>query len=59
MTLMAIDERNHKRVVLASGIPNDVAMDLQKAMISSGRWKNVEIVKAHSFSVSDLKEPWL
>ena len=44
MTLIAVDMRNQKRVVLASGLPNDVAMELQRAMKSSGRWENVEIV---------------
>jgi hypothetical protein len=44
MTIIAIDVRNRKSVVLARSLPNDVAVELQRAMKSSGRWENVEIV---------------
>ena len=44
VTIIAVDVRNRKSVVLARSLPNDVAVDLQRAMKSSGRWENVEIV---------------
>jgi len=44
MTIIAIDVRNRKSVVLARSLPNDIAMEVQRAMKSSGRWENVEIV---------------
>jgi len=44
VTIIAVDVRNRKNVVLARSLPNDVAMELQRAMKSSGRWENVEIV---------------
>jgi hypothetical protein len=44
VTIIAVDVRNRKSVVLARSLPNDVAMEVQRAMKSSGRWEHVEIV---------------
>ena len=45
MTIIAVDVRNRKSVVLARSLPNDVAVDLQRAMKSwdGGRMSRLSI----------------